>query len=46
MPEGVIVGGWSYVIAAYSVTFVVMAVFAWSLQRRRRAEDERSEDDE
>ncbi len=36
MPEGVIAGGWSYVIAAYGLTAVVFAGYAWSLWRRRR----------
>ncbi len=47
MPEGVIVGGWSYVIAAYSITTVAFALFAWWLVKRRREisrrEDSRSE---
>ena len=33
-------GGWDYVIAAYSITTVVLAVYAWSLVRRARAESE------
>ena len=44
MPEGVIVGGWSYVVAAYAITGVVFAGYAWSLLRRNRAE--RSEGEE
>jgi hypothetical protein len=44
MPEGVIFGGWSYVIAAYSITGLGLALFAWSLYRRERAEEERSRD--
>ncbi len=45
MPDGVIGGGWSYVIAAYSVTVAVLAIYVWSLSRRsRRAE--RSQRDE
>lgn len=38
MPEGVIVGGWNFVVAAYSVTFAGLAIYAWSLIRRTRAE--------
>lgn len=34
MPEGVIIGGWSFVIAAYSVTAAALLVFAWSLWQR------------
>lgn len=33
-PEGVIIGGWSFVIAAYSITGVVLALYAWSLRSR------------
>lgn len=35
MPEGVIMGGWAYVIAAYSITAVAFALFAWWLIRCR-----------
>jgi hypothetical protein len=45
MPEGVILGGWSYVIAAYSITGLGFALFAWSLYRRELAEEKRSRDD-
>ncbi|MDH3404342.1 MAG: hypothetical protein OES32_05180 [Acidobacteriota bacterium] len=38
MPEGVIVGGWSYVIAAYSITAIVLVAYAWSIHRRGRDE--------
>jgi len=44
MPEGVIVGGWSYVIAAYFITGLGFSLYAWSLHRRERAEEERSGD--
>jgi CcmD family protein len=40
MPEGVIVGGWSYVVAAYSITAVGLAAFVWSLVRRLRKLEE------
>lgn len=36
MTDGVIVGGWSYVVAAYSITVAALAVYAWSLVHRRR----------
>jgi len=39
MSEGVIAGGWNYVIAAYSVTSAGLAVYAWSLIARRRSID-------
>jgi len=32
-------GGWDYVITAYSITFLVLAVYAWNLIRRSRADD-------
>lgn len=34
MPEGVIVGGWSYVIAAYGITATVLVLYVISLFRR------------
>jgi CcmD family protein len=42
-PEGVIVGGWRYVIAAYSITAVVLVSYVWSLHRRLRREQQRKE---
>jgi CcmD family protein len=33
-PEGVIIGGWSFVVAAYGVTAVVLVGYAWSLRSR------------
>ena len=33
-PEGVIIGGWNFVVAAYVVTAVVLAAYAWSLRSR------------
>jgi hypothetical protein len=42
-PEGVIVGGWSYVIAAYCITAVVLLVYTWSLHARTRRERQRKE---
>jgi CcmD family protein len=33
-PEGVIIGGWSYVVAAYAVTAAVLLLYAWSLRSR------------
>ena len=33
-PEGVILGGWSYVVAAYTVTAAVLLLYAWSLRSR------------
>ncbi len=49
-PEGVIIGGWSYVIAAYVLVGVVLAAYAAhliartrSLDARRRRSDDRAE---
>ncbi len=36
MPEGVIQGGVSYVVAAWGISVVVLAVYAWQLSRRIR----------
>ena len=41
MSEGVISGGWGYVIAAYSITAIGLGVYVWSLASRlRRFQDE------
>ena len=39
MSEGVIVGGWGYVIAAYTVTAVGLVAYFWSLSRRKNEAD-------
>ncbi len=36
-PDGVIVGRWGFVIAAYVVTAVGLLIYAWSLRWRLRA---------
>lgn len=36
MPEGVIAGGWNFVIAAYSITAVGLGAYVWSLRVRLR----------
>lgn len=36
MPEGIIVGGWNFVIAAYSITAAGLVLYTWSLIRRTR----------
>jgi hypothetical protein len=36
VPEGVVAGGWSYAIAAYSITALVLVAYAWSLVSRLR----------
>ena len=41
MPEGVIYQGWSFVIAAYSITGAGLAIYVWSLlSRLRKLRDE------
>ena len=39
MSEGVIVGGWSYVVAAYLITTGGLLGYIWSLARRKRQLD-------
>ena len=34
VPEGVIAGGWNFVIAGYAVTAVGLLIYTWSLRRR------------
>ena len=43
-PEGVIVGGWNYVIAAYAITATGLIGYAWSLISRRRGRDDDDSD--
>ncbi len=38
VPQGVIAGGWKYVIAAYSITFGALILYTWSLVLRERRE--------
>ena len=35
MSEGVIIGGWSYVIAGYAITALGLLAYIWSLRRRQ-----------
>ena len=44
-PEGVIIGGWSFVIAAYSITSVGLLLFAWSLRSRLKSSQKKVQDD-
>lgn len=43
MPEGVIIGGWNFVIAAYCITAVGLIAYAWSLHRRTAQQKRRKE---
>lgn len=42
-PEGVIVGGWGFVVAAYCITAVGLVAYAWSLHRRIQQQQVRKE---
>lgn len=42
-PEGVISGGWSFVVAAYCITAVGLLVYAWSLHRRTQLQQRKKE---
>jgi len=43
MSEGVITGGWSFVVAAYTVTAAVFLIYGVSLMARLRNEERKSE---
>jgi hypothetical protein len=45
MPEGVIAGGWNFVIAAYAVSALVFLGYTWSLRRRWTREQNHEEND-
>ncbi len=42
MTGGVVTGGWSFVIAAYTVTFSILAIYGLSLVMRFREETRRA----
>ena len=44
MSEGVIVGGWNYVVAAYAITGGGLAIYIWTLIVRLRKSHNREED--
>ena len=44
MSEGVIIGGWNYVIAAYSITATGLILYTWSLVARYRRSTRDNED--
>ena len=37
-PAGVIVGGWNFVVAAYSITAAGLILYTWSLLRRMQSQ--------
>ncbi len=45
MPDGVIVGGWNFVIAAYTVVGGVLVVYGVNLWRRAQRSKRESEQD-
>ena len=45
VPEGVIIGGWSFVITAYSLTAAGLLLFAWSLRARLKKARKRDRDE-
>ncbi len=44
MAEGVLAGGWSFVIAGYAMTAAVLVAYAWALRRRGAGSDETEQD--
>lgn len=44
MSEGVIIDGWSYVVAAYSITAAGLVAYIWSLITRYRKSSQQSKD--
>ena len=44
MSEGVIIGGWSYVVAAYVITGAGLFAYIWSLIARLRKSHNQEED--
>jgi hypothetical protein len=42
--SGMITGGWNFVVAAYSLTAIVLTIYGVSVITRLRAEIARSED--
>lgn len=47
MSEGVVTGGWQFIVPAYGITALVLAAFVWSIfARGRRLEKGREDSDE
>ena len=44
MSEGVIIGGWNYVIAAYTITAAGLVIYIWSVIARLRKSYDMEED--
>ncbi len=46
MTGGVVTGGWNFVVAAYAVTFSVLAIYVVSLITRFREESARASEEQ
>ena len=46
MPEGVVIGGWQFIIPAYLITTVVLAAYVWSIFARGRRIERNEGNDE
>jgi len=44
MSEGVIIGGWNYVVAAYAITGLGLVAYTWGLITRLRRSHNKEED--
>jgi len=45
-PEGVIIGGWNFVIAAYAITSAMFLLYAWSLRSRLKKAEDKNDDEQ
>ena len=45
MTGGVVVGGWNFVVAAYAITFTVLAIYGVILVTRFREESRRASEE-
>ncbi len=46
MTGGVVTGGWNFVVAAYTITFVVLAIYGVTLVTRFRDEFRRAAEEQ
>ena len=46
MPEGVVTGGWQFIVPAYLITTVVLAAYVWSISARRKRLEKKEGSDE
>ena len=45
MPEGVVVGGWGFVIAAYTITAAGLVIYTLTLIARKRRMERKNNDE-